>query len=116
MEATQLVQRCFSSDPKYTQIKAGLPEDYTSIKTIRDLLEINYKLVEAKEQLRRNLISVMKSGGQKYPGIIGYDDDVAPALDRAILSCHDMHVAFSRLMLAYLLLLFSVNSGLSLNL
>lgn len=90
MEATQLVQRCFSSDPKYTQIKAGLPEDYASIKTIRDLLEINYKLVEAKEQLRRNLISVMKSGGQKYPGIIGYDDDVAPALDRAILSCHDI--------------------------
>ena len=90
MEASQLVSQCFSSQPKYTQIKAGLPEDYSSIKTIRDLLEINYKLVEAKEQLRQNLISIMKSGGTKYPGLIGYDDDVVPALDRAILSTHDV--------------------------
>lgn len=90
MEASQLVEHSFSSEPKYTQIKAGLPEDYQSIKTIRDLLEINFKLVEAKEQLRQNLISIMKSGGTKYPGIIGYDEDVVPALDRAILSCHDI--------------------------
>ena len=90
MEARELVQRSFSTGPKYTEVKAGLPEDYASIKTIRDLLEVNYKLVEAKEQLRRNLISVMKGGTKKYPGIIGYDDDVVPALDRAILSCHDI--------------------------
>ncbi|MGQ0605702.1 MAG: sigma 54-interacting transcriptional regulator [Candidatus Nitrosotenuis sp.] len=90
MEISQLVQHAFSSTPKYTEIKAGLPEDYQSIKTIRDLLEVNYKLVEAKEQLRRNLINMMKNGGTKYPGIIGYDEDVIPALDRAILSCHDI--------------------------
>lgn len=90
MEASQLVSQCFNSPPKYTQIKAGLPEDYQSVKTIRDLLEINYKLVEAKEQLRQNLISIIKTNGTKYPSIIGYDDDVVPALDRAILSCHDV--------------------------
>jgi magnesium chelatase subunit I len=86
----ELVQRCYNSEPKYTEIKAGVPEDYKEIKTIRDLLEINFKLVEAREQLRRNLISIMKSGGKKYPGILGYDDDVIPALDRAILSGHDV--------------------------
>lgn len=86
----QLVQKCHDSQPTYAQTKAGLPENYDQIKTIRDLLEINYKLVEAKEQLRQNLISVMKSGSQKYPGILGYDDDVIPSLDRAILSCHDV--------------------------
>lgn len=90
MEASQLVSQSFSSAPKYTQIKAGLPEDYQSIKTIRDLLEINYKLIEAKEQLRQNLIILMKTGEVKYPGLIGYDDDVIPALDRAVLSCHDI--------------------------
>ncbi len=90
MEASQLVANCFALEPKYTQIKAGLPEDYHSIKTIRDLLEINFRLLEAKEQLRQNLIRIMKQGGTKYPGIIGYDEDVAPALDRAILSCHDV--------------------------
>ena len=87
---SELVQRCYNSEPKYTEIKAGVPEDYADIKTIRDLLEINFKLVEAREQLRKNLISIMKSGKKKYPEILGYDEDVIPALDRAILSGHDI--------------------------
>jgi magnesium chelatase subunit I len=86
----QLVARSYGTEPKYTQIKAGLPEDYAELKTIRDLLEINYKTVSAKEQMRTNLIELMKSGGKKYPEILGYDDDVVPALDRAILSQHDI--------------------------
>ena len=90
MESSQIVSQCFNSEPKYTQIKAGLPEDYSSIKTVRDLLEINYKLVGAKEQLRQNLICILNNNGVKYPGIIGYDQDVIPALDRAILSCQDI--------------------------
>jgi len=85
-----IVAQSYNSNPKYTEIKAGLPEDYKDIKTLRDLLAINYKLVEAKEQLRRNLISLIDTGGSKYPGIIGFDDDVLPALDRAILSRHDI--------------------------
>ncbi|MDG7049869.1 MAG: hypothetical protein JRZ94_01550, partial [Nitrososphaerota archaeon] len=72
MEVSQLVSHSFGSAPKYTEIKAGLPEDYQSIKTIGDLLQINYKLVPAKEQLRQNLISAMKTNGDKYPGILGY--------------------------------------------
>lgn len=86
----ELVQRSYGSDPKYTEVKAGLPEDYKDIKTIRDLLEINFKLVAAREQLRKNLIATMNSNGKKYPEIIGYDEDVVPALDRAIISGHDV--------------------------
>jgi len=89
-ELENLVNRSYGSDPKYTEIMAGVPEDYKQIKTLGDLLEINYKIVSAKEQLRRNLISKIKSRNMIYPGIIGFDDDVIPALDRAILSCHDM--------------------------
>jgi len=89
-ELENLVNRSYGSEPKYTEIMAGVPEDYKQIKTLRDLLEINYKIVGAKEQLRRNLISKIKSKSVTYPGIIGFDDDVIPALDRAILSCHDM--------------------------
>ncbi len=85
-----IVEQSFNSSPKYTEIKVGFPEDYSDIKTIRDLLAINYKLVGAKEQLRRNLITLIKTNDPKYPGIIGFDDDVVPALDRAILSCHDI--------------------------
>jgi len=89
-ETSSLVSQSYSSTPKYTEITAGLPEDFKEIKTLRDLLAINYKLVEAKDQLRQNLISKINSDSTKYPGIIGFDDDVVPALDRAILSCQDI--------------------------
>ncbi|HSD04418.1 MAG TPA: AAA family ATPase [Nitrosopumilaceae archaeon] len=89
-EISELVKRSYSSVPKYTEIMAGFPEDHEQIKTLGDLLEINYKIVGAKEQLRQNLISKIQTNSPKYPGIIGFDDDVIPALDRAILSCHDV--------------------------
>jgi len=89
-ELENLVRRSYSSIPKYTEIMTGLPEDYKQIKTLGDLLEINYKLIEAKEQLRQNLILKIQTNGIKYPEIIGFEDDVIPALDRAILACHDI--------------------------
>lgn len=87
---SDLVRQSYSSMPKYTEIMTGLPEDYKQIKTLRDLLEINYKIVGAKEQLRQNLIFKMQRNQEKYPEIIGFEDDVIPALDRAILACHDI--------------------------
>ena len=45
-----LVNQSYESKPKYTEIKAGLPEDYKDIKTLGDLLQINYKLLGVKEQ------------------------------------------------------------------
>ncbi len=89
-EISNIVEQSYGTPPKYTEIKSGLPEEYKEIKTQGDLLAINYKKVVVKEQLRRNLISLINSGSPKYPGIIGFDDDVIPALDRAILSCHDV--------------------------
>lgn len=89
-ESSNIVGQSYSSPPKYTEIKAGLPEDFKEIKTLGDLLAINYKIVGVKQQLRRNLISLINSDSPKYPGIIGFEDDVIPALDRAILSCHDI--------------------------
>ena len=89
-ELSNIVGQSYGSLPKYTEIKAGLPEDFKEIKTLGDLLAINYKIVGVKEQLRRNLISLINSDSPKYPGIIGFEDDVIPALDRAILSCHDI--------------------------
>jgi magnesium chelatase subunit I len=88
-ETETLVAKSYGSEPKYAEILAGVPENYEQIKTLRDLLEINYKVIGAKEQLRKNLISKVKSKSTAYPGIIGFDD-VIPALDRAILSYHDV--------------------------
>jgi magnesium chelatase subunit I len=69
---------------------AGVPEDYKEIRTLRDLLEINYKHVPVEEQIRTNLITKMKNDEYPYKGIIGYDEDVIPAVNRAILSGHDI--------------------------
>ncbi|HLA21949.1 MAG TPA: AAA family ATPase, partial [Nitrosopumilaceae archaeon] len=89
-EIEELVKRSYRSAPKYTEIMVGLPEDYKQIKTLGSLLEINYKIISAKEQLRQNLISKMERNDIRYPEIIGFEEDVIPALDRAILACHDV--------------------------
>jgi len=84
------VHRSYTSKPKYTELVPGVPEDYKQIKTLGDLLKINYKHVSVEEQMRGNLIVKMKKGDHPYSGILGYEDDVIPALNRAVLSGHDM--------------------------
>jgi magnesium chelatase subunit I len=69
---------------------SGVPEDYEQIKTLGDLLDIHYKHVPVEEQIRTNLIMKMKNKEYPYKGIIGYDEDVIPAVNRAILSGHDI--------------------------
>src|SRR6187200_2828667 len=86
----EIVHHSYASKPKYTELVPGVPEDYKQIKTLGDLLKINYKHISVGEQMRGNLIVKMKKGDHPYSGIIGYDDDVIPALNRAVLSGHDM--------------------------
>jgi magnesium chelatase subunit I len=86
----EMVHRSYGSKPKYTEIMPGVPEDYKQVKTLGDLLKINYKQVTVEEQMRGNLVAKLKKGDHPYPGIIGYDDDVIPAVNRAILSGHDL--------------------------
>ena len=85
-----IVYRAYNLDPKYPQIMAGVPEYYKQIKTLGDLLDIRYKHVPIEEQMRMNLIMKMKSNEYPYKGIVGYDEDVIPAVNRAILSGHDI--------------------------
>jgi magnesium chelatase subunit I len=86
----EIVHRSYTSKPKYSEIMSGLPEDYRQIKTLGDLLNLSYKHVTVQQQMRSNLIAKLKRGEHPFPGIIGYDDDVVPAINRAILSGHDM--------------------------
>ncbi|MFQ5941058.1 MAG: AAA family ATPase [Nitrososphaerales archaeon] len=87
---SEIVHRSYTTPAKYTQIKPGVPEDYKQINTLAQLLEINYKEVDVGEQLRGNLIAKRKRDEDPYPGIVGFDDDVIPATDRAILADHDI--------------------------
>ena len=85
-----IVHKSYNSDPDYKQTLSGLPENYKEIKTLEDLLSINYKHASVSDQLRGNLITRLKKQQFPYSGIIGYDDDIIPSLNRAILSSHDM--------------------------
>lgn len=85
-----IVHKSYSSEPDYKQKLSGLPENYSEIKTLKDLLSINYKHVSVNDQLRENLIIKLKGQQFPYSGIIGYDDDIVPSLNRAILSSHDL--------------------------
>lgn len=85
-----IVHKSYSSEPDYKQKFPGLPENYMEIKTLEDLLSINYKHVSVNDQLRENLIIKLKGQQFPYSGIIGYDDDIVPSLNRAILSSHDL--------------------------
>jgi magnesium chelatase subunit I len=84
------IHHSYQSDPTYSELMVGVPHDYTHIKTLGDLLRINYKQATVDEQMRGNLISKLKNREYPYPGIIGYDEDVIPAINRAILAGHDI--------------------------
>ena len=85
-----IVHQSYSSNANYLETIPGLPENYEDIKTLEDLLSINYKHVSVNDQLRGNLIIKLKKQQFPYSGIIGYDDDIVPSLNRAILSSHDI--------------------------
>ncbi|MDW0151091.1 MAG: sigma 54-interacting transcriptional regulator [Nitrososphaeraceae archaeon] len=85
-----IVHKSYNSNPDYLETVPGLPENYKDIKTLEDLLSINYKHVSANDQLRGNLIIKLKRQQFPYSGIIGYDEDIVPSLNRAILSSHDI--------------------------
>ncbi len=85
-----IVHKSYSSNADYQETIPGIPENYKDIKTLEDLISINYKHVSVNDQLRGNLIIKLKNQQFPYSGIIGYDDDIVPSLNRAILSSHDI--------------------------
>jgi magnesium chelatase subunit I len=58
-------------------------------KTLGGLRASSYKPRTVKEEMRQNLIRMMREGAELFPGIIGYGRTVIPGLVNAILSRHD---------------------------
>ncbi|HMK38648.1 MAG TPA: magnesium chelatase [Bacteroidota bacterium] len=52
--------------------------------------ESGYRVLPLKDELRANLIRKMRAKETLFPGIIGYDQTVVPALVNAILAKHDI--------------------------
>ena len=58
--------------------------------TLGDLKKSGYKVLPVKEEIRKNLIRKIQNNQQLFPGIIGYEKTVVPALINAILAKHDI--------------------------
>nr|MDT0659058.1 magnesium chelatase [Micromonospora sp. DSM 115978] len=63
---------------------AGLPG------TLGDLRAAGYHYRPVKHELRDNLLARMRSGADRFPGVVGYSDTVLPEVERALLAGHDM--------------------------
>jgi magnesium chelatase subunit I len=65
---------------------------YEKITTLGALKKSGYKSRSIKEELRENLIQLIKDKKNVFTGIHGYDDTVIPELQRAILSKHHINL------------------------
>lgn len=66
------------------------PFDTTSITTLGQLKKSGYKPVSIREEMRNNLIQMLKNGKSPFYGILGFEDTVLPDMERAVLSGHNI--------------------------
>jgi magnesium chelatase subunit I len=65
-------------------VPAGLPS------TAGELRASGHEVRGVKAEIRANLLSLLGSGGDPWPGIVGFDRTVLPQLERALLAGHDV--------------------------
>src|SRR3954469_13095858 len=58
--------------------------------TLGALKSSGWRSRSVKEELRANLLARFASGSQVFPGVVGYEDSVVPAIENAILAGHDL--------------------------
>lgn len=58
--------------------------------TIAELKASGYEPLPVREEMRRNLLKLIKEDKTIFPGIIGFDDTVIPQVENAIISGQDI--------------------------
>jgi magnesium chelatase subunit I len=59
-------------------------------RTLGELRASGYRLESIKDEMRRNLIALLREGRPLFPEILGYEETVVPQVQNAILSRHDI--------------------------
>src|SRR5712664_4724039 len=59
-------------------------------KTIGNLGSSGHVRETVKQEMRRNLLTRLRTGEPLLPGIVGYDETVLPQLANAVISGHDV--------------------------
>ena len=65
-----------------------IPSDLPT--TLGTLRASGHEHRSVKDELRENLVDVLRSGDDPFPGVVGIEDTVRPQLERAILAGHDL--------------------------
>src|SRR3954469_21397970 len=65
------------------------PAPAASPTTLGELRASGHVHKTVKAELRDNLLARMRDGGDRFPGIVGFDDTVLPQVERAVLAGHD---------------------------
>ncbi len=63
---------------------------HSSITTLGELRESGYDVQSVKDETRKNLIRKIQNKETLFPGIIGFEESVIPALVNSILAKHDI--------------------------
>jgi len=58
--------------------------------TLGALRAAGWRSRTVKDELRANLLARFADGGQVFPGVVGYEETVVPAIENAILAGHDL--------------------------
>ena len=58
--------------------------------TLGELVEAGYRHRSVRDEMRENLLAMLARGENPFPGILGYDRTVVPALVNAVLARHDL--------------------------
>src|SRR5688572_7132457 len=57
--------------------------------TLAELRASGWRSRTVKAELRSNLLGRVAAGAPVFPGVVGYEDSVVPAIENAILAGHD---------------------------
>src|SRR6201982_3024753 len=58
--------------------------------TLAELRASGYTYRGVKEEIRDNLLAMMRAGQDPFPGIVGFGPTVLPHLERALIAGHDI--------------------------
>ncbi|CAN5829860.1 sigma 54-interacting transcriptional regulator [soil metagenome] len=58
--------------------------------TLGELRESGYEILPIREEMRKNLVRLLRSEGQMFDDVMGYGDTVIPQIENAILSGQDI--------------------------
>lgn len=67
-----------------------MSEKKPAISTLGTLKESGWTSLSVKDEIRKNLISKVRTGAPLFEGILGYEKTVLPQIQHAILSRHDL--------------------------